>query len=131
MVMDNPSSPPLDLDLENLKAIKILGKRAMGYVFLVHHTSIGLTVHSSFALKVVQRSQRDVDCRAHWEMKVLTKFSSPNPTLHHSFPFCLLGRLETLELFAWVVPYCLGSNLNVLHHRESDCFSSSLSSIFT
>ncbi|GMI81581.1 UNICORN-like, AGC2 kinase 4 [Hibiscus trionum] len=118
--MDNPSSPPPDLDLENLKAIKILGKGAMGCVFLVHHPSTDPTARSPFALKVVQRSQRDADRRARWEMEVLIRLSSPDPTLHHPFLPRLLGRLETLELLAWAVPYCPGSDLNVLRHRQND-----------
>ncbi|KAE8734753.1 Serine/threonine-protein kinase UCN [Hibiscus syriacus] len=91
MVMDNPSSPS-ELDYENLKAIKILGEGAMGRVFLVHHTSTDPTARSPFALKVVQRSQRDADRRSRWEM----------------------------ELIAWAVPYCSGSDLNVLRHRQHD-----------
>ncbi|KAK8582122.1 hypothetical protein V6N13_145105 [Hibiscus sabdariffa] len=115
MVMDSPSSPP-DLDLEELKAIKILGKGAMGCVFLVHHASTDPTARSPFALKVVQRSQPDADRRARWEMEVLTRLSSPD----HPFLPRLLGRLETLHLIAWAVPYCPGSDLNVLRHRQND-----------
>ncbi|KAE8700269.1 Serine/threonine-protein kinase UCNL [Hibiscus syriacus] len=121
MVMgnNNPSSSP-ELDFENLKAIKILGEGAMGRVFLVHHTSTDPTARSTFALKVVQRSRRDADRRARWEMEVLARLSSPDPTLHHPFLPRLLGRLETPDLIAWAVPYCPGSDLNVLRYRQHD-----------
>ncbi|XP_022754056.1 serine/threonine-protein kinase UCNL-like [Durio zibethinus] len=121
--MENPSSsPPFppELDLENLKAIKILGKGAMGTVFLVHDTSTDPTARSPFALKVVQRSKHDADRRARWEIGVLTRLSMPDPSLHHPFLPRLLGRLETPELIAWAVPYCPGSDLNVLRYRQND-----------
>ncbi|KAK8499322.1 hypothetical protein V6N13_010634 [Hibiscus sabdariffa] len=115
MVMDSPSSPP-ELDLDNLKAIRILGKGAMGCVFLVHHASSDPTARSPFALKVVQRSLPDAHRRARWEMDVLTMLSSP----HHPFLPRLLGRLQTPHLIAWALPYCPGSDLNVLRHRQHD-----------
>ncbi|KAK9029364.1 hypothetical protein V6N11_026482 [Hibiscus sabdariffa] len=51
---------------------------------------------------------------------VLTKFSSLDRTLQHLFLPRLLGRLETLELLAWVSSYCRGSDLNVLRHRQNN-----------
>ncbi|XP_022730696.1 serine/threonine-protein kinase UCNL-like [Durio zibethinus] len=121
--MENPSSSPSfppELDLDNLKAIKILGKGAMGTVFLVHDSSIDPTARSPFALKVVQRSKHDADRRARWEIGVLTRLSPPEPTLQHPFLPRLLGRLETPLFLAWAVPYCPGSDLNVLRYRQND-----------
>ncbi|XVF69674.1 hypothetical protein PTKIN_Ptkin11bG0100600 [Pterospermum kingtungense] len=128
--MENPSSsPPFppELDLDNLKAIKILGKGAMGTVFLVHDTSTDPTARSPFALKVVQRSLKDADRRARWEIEVLTRLSTPDPSLHHPFLPCLLGRLETPDFIAWAVPYCPGSDLNALRYHQNDrVFSSAV-----
>ncbi|XVF47421.1 hypothetical protein PTKIN_Ptkin03bG0107800 [Pterospermum kingtungense] len=121
--MENPScSPPFpgELDLDNLKAIKILGKGAMGTVFLVHHTPTDPTARSPFALKVVERSKHDADRRGSWEIGVLTRLSSPDPTLHHPFLPRLLGHLKTPEFLAWAVPYCPGSDLNVLRYHQND-----------
>ncbi|XP_022756269.1 serine/threonine-protein kinase UCNL-like [Durio zibethinus] len=121
--MENPSSSPpfpTELDLDNLKAIKILGKGAMGTVFLVHDTFTDPTARSPFALKVVQRSKHDADRRALWEIGVLTRLSPPDPTPQHPFLPRLLGRLETSEFLAWAVPYCPGSDLNVLRYRQND-----------
>ncbi|XVE60031.1 hypothetical protein DITRI_Ditri05aG0094100 [Diplodiscus trichospermus] len=121
--MDSPSYPqpiPSELDLDNLKAIKILGKGAMGTVFLVHDTSTDPTARTHFALKVVQRSKHDADRRARWEIEVLTRLSPPDPTLHHPFLPPLLGCLETPEFLAWAVPYCPGSDLNVLRYQQND-----------
>ncbi|OMO68540.1 hypothetical protein CCACVL1_19911 [Corchorus capsularis] len=119
--MENPSSsPPFppELDLDNLKAIKTLGKGAMGTVFLVHDTLIDPTARSPFALKVVQRSKHDADRRARWEIGVLSRLSPSDTSLQHPFLPRLLGRLETPEFIAWAVPYCPGSDLNVL---RDDC----------
>ncbi|XWS71136.1 hypothetical protein CRYUN_Cryun03dG0112700 [Craigia yunnanensis] len=116
------SSPPFspELDLENLRAVKILGKGAMGTVFLVHDTSTDPTARSPFALKVVQRSKHDADRRASWEIGVLTRLSPPDPTLHHPFLPRLLGHLKTPEFLAWAVPYCPGSDLNILRYHQND-----------
>ncbi|KAG8495236.1 hypothetical protein CXB51_012795 [Gossypium anomalum] len=123
MVMDNPpSSPsfPPELDLDHVKAIKILGKGALGSVFLVHHTSTDPIAPSPFALKVVQRSKPDSDRRARWEIEVLSRLSPPNPTPHHPFLPRLLGLLQTPDLIAWAVPYCPGSDLHALRYRQHD-----------
>ncbi|OMO78095.1 hypothetical protein COLO4_24843 [Corchorus olitorius] len=121
--MENPSSsppfPPV-LDLDNLKAIKTLGKGAMGTVFLVHDTVFDPTARSPFALKVVQRSKHDADRRARWEIGVLSRLSPSDSSLQHPFLPRLLGRLETPEFIAWAVPYCPGSDLNVLRYRQND-----------
>ncbi|MBA0821764.1 hypothetical protein Goarm_018604 [Gossypium armourianum] len=114
--MENPP----ELDLEKLKAIKILGKGAMGTVFLVHDISTDPTARSPFALKVVQRSKHDADRRARWEIGVLKTLSPPDPALQHPFLPRLLGRLETPDLLAWAVPFCPGSDLNVLRYHQND-----------
>ena len=105
-----PSSPELDLD--NLKALKVLGKGAMGTVFLVQHTTT-----TQFALKVVDKSspdaKPDADRRARWEAQVLSRLS-------HPFLPSLLGTFETDQLLGWAVPYCPGGDLNVLRHRQTD-----------
>ncbi|GMJ00888.1 UNICORN-like, AGC2 kinase 4 [Hibiscus trionum] len=113
--MESPSSPSdsLNLNLETLKAIKVLGKGATGTVFLVHDTATDPTARSPFALKVIQRSNNGGDRRARWEIGVLKM-------LRHPFLPRLLGSLETDEFFAWGVPYCPGEDLNVLRHRQND-----------
>ncbi|MED6210865.1 hypothetical protein PIB30_068194 [Stylosanthes scabra] len=102
-----PDSPELDLD--NLKALKILGKGAMGTVFLVQHT----TTSTQLALKVVHNANPDSNRRAHWETQVLS-------CLSHPFLPSLLGTFETNHLLGWAVPYCPGGDLNVLRHRQVD-----------
>lgn len=114
-----PPSP--ELKLENLIAIKILGKGAMGTVFLVHDQSSDPSAHSPFALKVVEKStmitKLDADRRARWEITVLTRLSNPT---HHPFLPSLIGSLETDEFLAWAVPFCPGGDLNVLRYSQTD-----------
>ncbi|KAE8735512.1 Serine/threonine-protein kinase UCNL [Hibiscus syriacus] len=120
---NNPSSLPLfpqELNLENLKATKILGNGAMGTVFLVHDTAADPTARSPFALKVVQRSKHDADRRACLEIAVLEKISAADPDSQHPFLPRLLGHLQTAELLAWAVPYCPGSDLHILRYRQID-----------
>jgi hypothetical protein len=72
-----PAPPSLELDLDNLKALKILGKGAMGTVFLIHHPTATstTTTATTFALKVVDKTsvhaKLDAERRARWEIQVL------------------------------------------------------------
>ncbi|KAK8595897.1 hypothetical protein V6N13_000574 [Hibiscus sabdariffa] len=120
MESDPPYSPPVSLELENLKAIKVLGEGAMGTVFLVYDTATDPTGRSPFALKVVQRSKHDADRRARLEIAVLEKLSPANPEFQHPFLPRLLGHLHTAEFLAWAVPYCPGSDLHVLRYHQID-----------
>ncbi|WVZ01164.1 hypothetical protein V8G54_027233 [Vigna mungo] len=98
-----------ELDLDNLKALKVLGKGAMGTVFLVQHSS------GHVALKVVDKSSslQDGARRAHWEITVLSRLS-------HPFLPTLLGSFESNNLMGWAVPYCPGGDLNHLRYRQTD-----------
>ncbi|CAL8998576.1 unnamed protein product [Prunus brigantina] len=117
----SPSNTSPELNLENLKALKVLGKGAMGTVFLVHDPSSDPSARCPFALKVVDksslRSKLDAERRARWEIQVLTRLSDPNP---HPFLPSLLGSFESDEFMGWAVPYCPGGDLNVLRYRQND-----------
>lgn len=125
--METPSSPPPpprllpEMELDDIRPLKILGKGAMGTVFLVHRTVSDPDARFPFALKVVDKtvshSKRDADRRARWEIRVLTRLSNPEP---HPFLPHLLGSLETDDFLAWAVPYCSGGDLNVLRYRQND-----------
>ncbi|XP_027342656.1 serine/threonine-protein kinase UCNL-like [Abrus precatorius] len=95
--------------MEELKPLKVLGKGAMGTVFLVQHN----TAH--VALKVVDKTSsiHDGSRRARWEMQLLSRFS-------HPFLPTLLGSFETQNLLGWAIPYCPGSDLNILRYRQTD-----------
>nr|GMD73767.1 serine/threonine-protein kinase UCNL-like [Ipomoea batatas] len=124
--MDNSSSSnitssPTELDLDNLRAIKVLGKGAMGTVFLAHHVLTDPSALSPFALKVVDKSlsfAADADRRARWEISVLSRFRLHDPL--HPFLPSLLGSSENADILCWAVPYCPGGDLNVLRHRQND-----------
>uniref|UniRef100_A0A5B6YPL0 non-specific serine/threonine protein kinase n=1 Tax=Davidia involucrata TaxID=16924 RepID=A0A5B6YPL0_DAVIN len=112
------TSPELDLD--NLRAIKVLGKGAMGTVFLVYDRSADPSARSPFALKVVEKTslhtKLDADRRARWEVSVLARLTSPT----HQFLPTLIGSFETQDFLGWAVPYCPGGDLNVLRYRQTD-----------
>ncbi|KAI3461082.1 hypothetical protein Pfo_017745 [Paulownia fortunei] len=111
--MDGNRTPP-ELELDNLRATKVLGKGAMGTVFLVHDKS-----HDQpFALKVVEKSsvQHQADRRARHEISVLSRLStSQHPFLPH-----LIGSSENQEFICWAIPFCPGGDLNVLRYRQND-----------
>ncbi|XP_057797908.1 serine/threonine-protein kinase UCN-like [Salvia miltiorrhiza] len=103
--MDTP--PPL-LHIDNLRAVKVLGKGATGTVFLVHDKSGG----QPFALKVAEKSS--AHRRARHEISVLRRLP-PHPLLPH-----LICSFEDDEFICWGIPFCPGGDLNVLRHRQSD-----------
>ncbi|XP_059665216.1 serine/threonine-protein kinase UCNL-like [Cornus florida] len=112
------TTPSPEVDLDNLRAIKVLGKGAMGTVFLVHDRSA--PARCPFALKVVDKStldtKLDADRRARWELSVLSRLSDPT----HPFLPTLIGSFETHDFLCWAVPYCPGGDLNVLRYRQTD-----------
>ncbi|XP_022944694.1 serine/threonine-protein kinase UCN-like [Cucurbita moschata] len=119
MDLDHPSAP--DLDLHSLGALRVLGKGAMGTVFLVHHRLADDPAHFPFALKVVDKSsfvsKLDAERRARWEIQVLSRLSFPKP---HPFLPHIIGSFESDEFLGWALPYCPGGDLNVLRHRQMD-----------
>ncbi|EXB48381.1 Serine/threonine-protein kinase OXI1 [Morus notabilis] len=112
-----PSSP--ELELENLKALKVLGKGAMGTVFLVYDRTADPSARNPFALKVVDKSclptKLDAERRARWEITVLSRLSSGHPFLPS-----LLGSFEAQDYLGWAVPYCPGGDLNALRYHQTD-----------
>ncbi|KAL5567180.1 hypothetical protein UlMin_030344 [Ulmus minor] len=109
------SSPELELD--NFKALKVLGKGAMGTVFLVYDRTADPSARSPFALKVVDKSslhaKQDADRRARWEIQVLSRLS-------HPFLPSLLGFFDSDHYLGFAVPYCPGGDLNVLRYHQID-----------
>uniref|UniRef100_A0A803KM37 non-specific serine/threonine protein kinase n=1 Tax=Chenopodium quinoa TaxID=63459 RepID=A0A803KM37_CHEQI len=115
----------LNLNIDNIRAIKVLGKGAMGTVFLAHDIDSDPDGNYPFALKVVEKSllktkHNDAERRARWEMTVLASIN------HHPFLPTLLGSFEAHDLLGWAVPFCSGGDLNVLRYNQNDAvFSSS------
>ncbi|CAL9095404.1 unnamed protein product [Musa textilis] len=124
----------MELDLDRLRAVRVIGRGAMGTVFLVTSRCSGATAtdpQSSlpplFALKVVEKhspsAKPDSDRRARWELNLLSRLSSAggDGQRRQSHPFLpsLLGSVETPELLAWAVPFCSGGDLHALRHSLS------------
>lgn len=112
-----------ELYIDNIRALKVLGKGATGIVFLAHDTSSDPEARSSFALKVVQKSSllhqhhhhhKTADRRARWEMSVLSGLEA------HPFLPSLLGSFEAHDLLGWAVPFCAGGDLNALRYQQTD-----------
>ncbi|KAF3452565.1 hypothetical protein FNV43_RR02998 [Rhamnella rubrinervis] len=111
------SSPAPELELDNLRALKVLGKGAMGTVFLVHDLKADPSACNPFALKVVDKSslhtKLDAERRARWEINVLSRLS-------HPFLPSLLGFFDSQDYLGWAIPYCPGGDLNVLRYSQTD-----------
>ncbi|KAK4777772.1 hypothetical protein SAY87_017959 [Trapa incisa] len=118
------SSPELNLD--NLRVLKVLGRGAMGTVFLVRNISPSSSSSSSglFALKVFDKSSAisklDSDRRARWELSVLSSLSRSSTNGYHPFLPHLIGSFETEDLLGWAIPYCPGGDLNAIRYRQAD-----------
>ncbi|KAJ6828971.1 putative serine/threonine-protein kinase UCN [Iris pallida] len=106
--------PMMELDIDTLTAHRVLGRGAMGTVFLVSSPSSA----APFALKVVDkrcpRARPDTERRARWELSVLSRLRG------HPFLPSLLGSLETPSLLAYALPFCPGGDLNSLRHSLPD-----------
>ncbi|KMT14451.1 hypothetical protein BVRB_4g072270 [Beta vulgaris subsp. vulgaris] len=110
---------PKKLHIEHLRALKVLGKGAMGTVFLAHNHISDPEGNYPFALKVIEKSllhlkRNDAERRARWEMSVLASINN------HPFLPTLLGSFETHDLLGWAVPFCSGGDLNVLRYNQND-----------
>ncbi|URE20551.1 Protein tyrosine kinase [Musa troglodytarum] len=102
------------LDLDRLRAVRVLGRGAMGTVFLVVD-------------KRCASAKPDALRRARWELSLLSAFSSQSDGRnHHPFLPSLLGSVDTPDLLAWALPYCSGGDLHALRRSlspDDDAFS--------
>ncbi|RCV31756.1 hypothetical protein SEVIR_6G210901v4 [Setaria viridis] len=104
----------MDIDLDRARALRVLGRGAMGTVFLVADGP-SASRPDRYALKAFDKrsAKPDADRRARWEMSVLSRLAHPHlPSL--------LGFTETDDLLAWAVPYCPGGDLNELRYSLPD-----------
>jgi serine/threonine protein kinase len=101
--------------LEELKAVKVLGRGAMGTVFLVFDEKHD---RRSLALKVISKSsmvEKEGGLRrTEAELDILSS------SLKHPFLSPFLGRLETEKIIAFVGEYCPGGDLNNLRHEQPE-----------
>ncbi|KAL6656244.1 hypothetical protein ACP70R_007070 [Stipagrostis hirtigluma subsp. patula] len=112
----------VEIDLDAVRALRVLGRGAMGTVFLVAADGGGEAAwyalkvfdkRSAAAAAAAARSAGEAARRARWEVSVLSRLAHPHlPSL--------LGRAETADLLAWALPYCPGGDLNELRHAQPD-----------
>ncbi|NP_001130351.1 putative protein kinase superfamily protein [Zea mays] len=112
-------TPSMEIDLHVVRAARVLGRGAMGTVFLAVDGGTG----EAYALKVFDKRSAaaasrpaagaDAARRAQWEVSVLSRLAHPHlPSL--------LGCAETPDLLGWALPYCPGGDLNELRHAQPD-----------
>ncbi|OVA19068.1 Protein kinase domain [Macleaya cordata] len=116
------------IDLENLKALSVLGRGAKGVVFLVQEISSSSFTEETLALKVISKSyieskkknsnqkengEEDVYRRIWFERDVLKLFNHP-----------LLPKLKGVivndEIVGFAIDYCVGGDLNSLRKRQTE-----------
>ncbi|EER99080.2 serine/threonine-protein kinase UCNL [Sorghum bicolor] len=115
-----PVTPTMEIDLHDVRAARVLGRGAMGTVFLA--VDGAASSGEAYALKVFDKRSpaasrpaagADAARRARWEVSVLSRLAHPHlPSL--------LGCAETPDLLAWALPYCPGGDLNELRHAQPD-----------
>ncbi|XP_042415180.1 serine/threonine-protein kinase UCN-like [Zingiber officinale] len=94
------------LDLNQIRAVRVLGRGAMASVFLVS-AAPGSRLPTLFAR------------RARWELSLLSRLSAAPGDHHHPFLPSLLGSVETPDLLAWAIPFCPGGDLHALRRSLS------------
>ncbi|XP_074578914.1 LOW QUALITY PROTEIN: serine/threonine-protein kinase UCNL-like [Curcuma longa] len=118
----------MELELDRLRAVRVIGRGATGTVFLVTSRCAGDPyphLPPLFALKVVEKhspsAKPDADRRARWELNLLSRLtiSPAGDAAAHPFLPSLLGAAETPELLAWALPFCPGGDLHALLHSLS------------
>jgi len=109
--------------MEGLRPVKVVGRGAMGTVFLAQGQGCE---RPALAMKVMTKSvtekKSDELKRAHMEREreILSG-------LRHPFLPELLGHVETDKIVAWVMDYCPGGDLNAFRHRQAEkMFSESI-----
>ncbi|KAH9303309.1 hypothetical protein KI387_014892 [Taxus chinensis] len=108
------------MDMEQLEAVKVVGKGAMGTVFLVKKDGCDSPLALKAMSKSVMAKKGDGLRRAQIEKDILSR-------LEHPFLPALVGHVETEKMMGWVVDYCPGGDLNALRHRQTEkTFSESI-----
>ncbi|KAG6489512.1 hypothetical protein ZIOFF_050785 [Zingiber officinale] len=109
------------LDLNQIRAVRVLGRGAMASVFLVS-AAPGSRLPTLFALKVFDKqsaAKPHALRRARWELSLLSRLSAAPGDHHHPFLPSLLGSVETPDLLAWAIPFCPGGDLHALRRSLS------------
>ncbi|XP_042396606.1 serine/threonine-protein kinase UCN-like [Zingiber officinale] len=109
------------LDLNQIRAVRVLGRGAMASVFLVS-AAPGSRLPTLFALKVFDKqsaAKAHALRRARWELSLLSRLSAAPGDHHHPFLPSLLGSVETPDLLAWAIPFCPGGDLHALRRSLS------------
>ncbi|XP_042376523.1 serine/threonine-protein kinase UCN-like [Zingiber officinale] len=109
------------LDLNQIRAVRVLGRGAMASVFLVS-AAPGSRLPTLFALKVFDKQSAvkpHALRRARWELSLLSRLSAAPGDHHHPFLPSLLGSVETPDLLAWAIPFCPGGDLHALRRSLS------------
>eukprot|EP00253_Pinus_taeda_P020024 PITA_20024 len=104
------------ISLGELKAVKVLGRGAMGTVFLVideKHDKRSLAV--KVMSKSVMMKKEEGLRRTEVEFDILS-----SSALQHPFLSPFLGRLETGKIIAFLGEYCPGGDLNNLRHEQAE-----------
>ncbi|KAH9303310.1 hypothetical protein KI387_014893, partial [Taxus chinensis] len=99
--------------MEELRAVKVVGKGAMGTVFLALKKGCDKLLALKAMSKSVMEKQIDGLKRARAEKEILR-------SLRHSFLPTLVGHVETDKIVGWVVDFCPGGDLNALRRHQSE-----------
>uniref|UniRef100_A0A0D6R3P3 non-specific serine/threonine protein kinase n=1 Tax=Araucaria cunninghamii TaxID=56994 RepID=A0A0D6R3P3_ARACU len=101
------------MKMEELRPVKVVGRGAMGTVFLIQKQGCDKLLALKAISKSVMAKKGDFQRRAQIEKDILSR-------LDHPFLPALLGHVETENIVGWVVDYCPGGDLNALRHRQTE-----------
>lgn len=122
---EEESMKGLRMEITELKAVKVVGKGAMGTVFLAHKEGCDKALALKAISKPAIEKQNDGFKRARAELDILRR-------LRHPFLPSLVGHVETDKVVGFVMDYCPGGDLNYLRRKQSEkTFSESIIRFYT
>lgn len=103
--------------IEEMRALRVLGRGAMGTVFMVLREGCD----HPFALKVIVKGadgrRQDEGFR---KLRAIEREREILSTLRHPFLPSLIGQIETDKIVGWAVEYCPGGDLYRLRQIQPD-----------
>ncbi|KAH9303313.1 hypothetical protein KI387_014896, partial [Taxus chinensis] len=109
----SPQQDDLEMKMDELRALKVVGKGAMGTVFLVEKPGCDRPLALKAMSKSVMEKRSGRLKGARTEKEILR-------SLRHPFLPNLVGHVETDKMVGWLVDYCPGGDLNALRRIQPD-----------
>jgi serine/threonine protein kinase len=102
--------------IEEMRALRVLGRGAMGTVFMVLREGCD----HPFALKVIIKADGRHQVKGSKRLRAIEREREILSSLRHPFLPSLIGQIETDRIVGWAVEYCPGGDLHRLRQIQPD-----------